>query len=351
MTRVLRASSDKYGYERASQLLVASDVSDNNALDWAADSGEVNIIEYLIRRNINPLRTNYNGRSALHIAAKYSRLDAALFLVKCGCDPFQQSRDNESPMSVAVASNNREIIAAMGWKGNLGKLRHTQLSQCSSSTRIRAASKDLGSLVGIPGGHETSGQSELESGYANTERKNILESSLPPGATFAVVGNESTAAPATAATATAISSPSLLRDPDPGLSLYTINKQGSRRPHAIFRLKPSRIGYAVFYGLVVVAYWILAICVRFYVWAILVVLSVLLFRCVSKPPSCPCHLYLQPITHCIQPFNILYLLYKILQLPYVLRHIEKKYQAAEAERQSRHTHTATGRSRFQVLKR
>jgi Ankyrin repeats (3 copies) len=291
--------SDKFGYEYASQLLVASDVSDNNALDWAADAGEVNIIEYLIRRNINPLRTNYNGRTALHIAAKYNRLEAARFLVKCGCDPFQLSRDSESPMSIAVASNNREIIDAMTWKNNLGKLRLMQLSKFSSNTktRMRAASRDFGSLVGIAGENETNGQAELESGNLNPERKNTQVGASPPGATYAVIGNEATAPPATAATA--MSSPSLLRDPDPGLSLFTVNKQGARIPHAIFRLKPSRIGYALFYGVVVVGYWILAICVSFYVWAIFVVLSVLLFRCEATPATLP-------ISPCCMPCKILY---------------------------------------------
>jgi hypothetical protein len=270
-------------------------------LDWAADAGEVNIIEYLIRRNINPLRTNYNGRTALHIAAKYNRLEAARFLVKCGCDPFQLSRDNESPMSIAAASNNREIIDAMSWKNNGGKLRHIQLSKFSSSTksRMRAASRDFGSLVGIAGENETNGQAELESGNSNTERKNTHVGASPPSATYAVIGNEATAPPATAATATAMSSPSLLRDPDPGLSLFTVNKQGARIPHAIFRLKPSRIGYAVFYGLVVLGYWILSICVSFYVWAIFVVLSVLLFRCAPTPAMIP-------ISACSMPCNTLY---------------------------------------------
>lgn len=244
----------------------------------------MNIIEYLIRRNINPLRTNYNGRTALHIAAKNNRIEAARFLVKCGCDPFQLSRDNESPMSIAVASKNREIIDALKWKNNRGKSRHSQLSKFSSSTttRIRAASRDFGSLVGIAGGHETSGQTELESGDINTERMDTEVGASPPGPTFATVGNEGTTAPATITAAAAVSSPSLLRDPDPGLSLYTVNKQGARRPHAIFRIKPSRIKYALFYSVLVVGYWILAICVRFYVWAILVVLSVFLFRCAIR---------------------------------------------------------------------
>lgn len=309
-------SSDKFGYECASQLLVASDVSDNNALDWAADSGEVNIIEYLMRRNINPLRTNYNGRSALHIAAKYGRLEAARFLVKCGCDPFQRSSDNESPMSLAAASNNREIISVLNRKSDSGKRDHTRQSKFSSKSRMRSASPDLGSLVGIPGGHQTPGQVELECDNSNIAKK------MNASNEFANINDRDGGVAVM---------PSLLRDPDPGLSLYVVDKRGSRRPHAIFRLRPSRIEFALFYGLMVAGYWILAICIRFYVWVILVVVSVLLFRCAVTPLTLSSYSTPHDIPHICHP-----------------RHIEMKLQVAEADKRSNHTNTGMGRTRFQV---
>lgn len=89
---------------------------DNDAhspLDWAADAGDVNIIEFFIRKGLNPYRADAFNRTALYWAVKSNRVEAARFLVLCGCDPLQLDVTLESPMSVAKANKNSALIEAL----------------------------------------------------------------------------------------------------------------------------------------------------------------------------------------------------------------------------------------------
>lgn len=52
----------------------------------------------------------------------------------------------------------------------------------------------------------------------------------------------------------------------------------ARRAHAIYRLKPSRFKHAFAYWFIVVTFWLLAICVPFFGWIPMVILSAFIFR-------------------------------------------------------------------------
>jgi ankyrin repeat protein len=57
-------------------------------IDWAARSGSVNILEYLIRMGLDIYNNNDSGKSVLYYAVKEDRYEAARFLLKCGCSPY-----------------------------------------------------------------------------------------------------------------------------------------------------------------------------------------------------------------------------------------------------------------------
>jgi ankyrin repeat protein len=56
-------------------------------LEWAAESGDVNCVEYCIRRGLNPYHINtVTGETLLHLSVKSYRLDVVKYLLDIGCD-------------------------------------------------------------------------------------------------------------------------------------------------------------------------------------------------------------------------------------------------------------------------
>lgn len=62
------------------------DVDGHGPLDWAAYAGEVNIIEYLLRKGADLYGADEKGRTTLYWAIKESRAEAARYLVLCVSD-------------------------------------------------------------------------------------------------------------------------------------------------------------------------------------------------------------------------------------------------------------------------
>lgn len=113
---------DRYCEASVTQHLHKCDREGHNCLDWAADSGSVNLIEYLIRRGMNVFQLDNLNRGPLYWAIKSmskcaallleitqllqrftigNRVDAAKFLIKCGCDssvPDNNGRRNPVTM-------------------------------------------------------------------------------------------------------------------------------------------------------------------------------------------------------------------------------------------------------------
>lgn len=212
-----------------------------------------------MRRNLYPTKT---GKSTLHVAVKSGKLDAVRFLVKCGCNPFQEDIENHSPMAIAKAMRNREIISIMNVEQALFMARSKLNNDCMPDSSYPTS----GSMVGIPGGEP--GQRDLENGDHNSARLNSLLGSSPYSSY--VEGSQETAMRLSGGY------------PDSDFALYADNRQGDRRPHALRRLKPSRFKYTLVYALITVGYWILTVCIPFYAWLALIALSFLLFRCVEK---------------------------------------------------------------------
>lgn len=81
----------------------------HSALDWAADYGDVNVLEFFVRKGLNPFRVDGMGRTALYWAVKSNRYEAARFLMMCGCDPRQKDYKEQTPLQLAQRNGFREV--------------------------------------------------------------------------------------------------------------------------------------------------------------------------------------------------------------------------------------------------
>lgn len=112
-----------YGAQIALELMSTVDNEAHSPLDWAADAGYVNVIEFFIRKGLNPYRTDALNRSPLYWAVKANRVAAARFLLLCGCNPLQVDGMNQTPLSIAKTNGNRKMIEAVSIRGsNYGKV-------------------------------------------------------------------------------------------------------------------------------------------------------------------------------------------------------------------------------------
>lgn len=104
---------NKHGVGVTLRLLSQADVEDHTPLDWAADTGDVNQLEFLLRQGLDLHRVDVEGRGALFWAVRSSRVTAARFLVRCGCDPHQADRCGQTPWEIARKAGNWELLEAL----------------------------------------------------------------------------------------------------------------------------------------------------------------------------------------------------------------------------------------------
>eukprot|EP01039_Chlorochromonas_danica_P001485 gene1485-1618_t len=90
-----------HGTQVALELMCTLDNEAHSALDWAADYGDVNVVEFFVRKGLNPFRADGMNRTALYWAVKSNRIDAARFLMMCGCDPLQKDLKDQTPLVLA----------------------------------------------------------------------------------------------------------------------------------------------------------------------------------------------------------------------------------------------------------
>jgi len=114
----------KYGLIRANNLLAQKDNEGHGPLEWAADSGDVNIIEYLLKLGLDPSLVDSSGRSSLYWAVKSNRVDAVRFLVRCGCSPHLKDTNRVSPYDLALSKNDVDLIKALNTTPSKGYLPH-----------------------------------------------------------------------------------------------------------------------------------------------------------------------------------------------------------------------------------
>ena len=97
----------------AMKMLRHKDIDCHGVLEWGAYSGNVQLIEYLIRKGIDPRVQDNMGRDALYWAIKSGDAFAAKFLVMFGLDPGMQDKEGQSPLSIALENKNDALIRAL----------------------------------------------------------------------------------------------------------------------------------------------------------------------------------------------------------------------------------------------
>ena len=278
---------DGYGPQVTFELLSTTDRDGKSVLHWAADLGDVNMSEYLIRRGLDPNNTDAYGRTALHAAVKNGRVDATRFLVRCGCYPLKPDLNKETAKAIAYASRNADLIAAVNVKkGKIDRntaataqvLRgRTNNGCCMRSCRRRAdrnrnrLEMDDGgaSLIGIQG-------RDVESGIGMiTQRPNHVV--MGPNGMVAAnsISDFDMGFPTHHVSHSSLPPPPKVPS---NISIVETTPDGKFKPHAICRAKPSRLGYTVVYALIVLGCWILTACIPFYVWLVLVCIIIALAR-------------------------------------------------------------------------
>ncbi|VDD96132.1 unnamed protein product [Enterobius vermicularis] len=79
----------------------------------AAKNGDVSLLEKLRRSGADLSVPDYNGRTALHIAASFGQLDAVTYLLKHGCNVNAKDRFDENPLINAVRSKSLDCIRTL----------------------------------------------------------------------------------------------------------------------------------------------------------------------------------------------------------------------------------------------
>lgn len=120
---------DKYNEHTVLDHLHMCDSDGHNCLDWAADSGTINLIEYLIRRGMNIQRLDSSGRGPLYWAVKSHRAAAVRFLLRCGCDPYATDSGGSSPHLVARERRDSDLLHIMAKESKRSKYKHKSTSR------------------------------------------------------------------------------------------------------------------------------------------------------------------------------------------------------------------------------
>jgi Ankyrin repeats (3 copies) len=322
---------------------MTEDFEGHNALDWAASAGNVNVIEYLIRRGLHPSRVDPLGRTALHAAASAGKISAIEFLIRCGCDPNLQDKSGQSPVSIASSfplfifegesTHNRHGTRAINGvtSGQLCIIRKALLNAmrvkpdgqlplnlvamspqaCSSECGV--ANIDVNDIPILSSGHDNSDAALPSSQNLHSRQKRHSTSSwhfLIPlsfsrsslsrksfrdwdvgedvevgrntgrGGNGNYFNNNNNQRESTSRQCEDTVISSTRRKQHHHMYLYSITRTGSKRPHALCRLRPSRsrFVFALPYSLLVIGYWILTICIPFYAWALLTAITIWLLR-------------------------------------------------------------------------
>jgi len=72
LTTHFSSRSNRHGSQIALELLSSPDNEGHTPLEWAADAGDVNIMEFIMRKGLSPYRRDPMNRTALFWAVKVS---------------------------------------------------------------------------------------------------------------------------------------------------------------------------------------------------------------------------------------------------------------------------------------
>ena len=94
------------------------DVDGNNSIHQAAESGELEKIQELVNRGVNPKTRNRNGDTALRFAAEKNHKDIVVYLLETiGLDVNSANNAGTTALIIATFNNNPDMIQYLGHMG------------------------------------------------------------------------------------------------------------------------------------------------------------------------------------------------------------------------------------------
>lgn len=115
--------SETVGSDKASAMLHSVDSDGMGLMHYAADAGDVNITEFLIRKGLSPFAAHpESGATPLHTAVAHHRLELACFLLHCGASPWVKDAQGKSALQLHSLQQDPVLKA--------GLLGHPRVSPC-----------------------------------------------------------------------------------------------------------------------------------------------------------------------------------------------------------------------------
>lgn len=93
--------------------LYESRLSGAYAFCWAAAQGDVAEMRRLVARGVNPSVADYDGRTALHLAASEEQLEALRYLLQLGIDVNPIDRWKNTPLDEAIRGDHSSVVSIL----------------------------------------------------------------------------------------------------------------------------------------------------------------------------------------------------------------------------------------------
>jgi ankyrin repeat protein len=121
--------SDTVGAEKAKEMLHAVDKDGNGLIEYAADAGDVNITEYLVRKGLNPFRVHPDtGSTPLHLAVAHHRMELMSFLLHCGANPHIADKKGVTAFQHHALQQDPVLRAAL--------MSHPRVTSCCTQAKV-----------------------------------------------------------------------------------------------------------------------------------------------------------------------------------------------------------------------
>ena len=85
----------------------------NSFLHYAAQGGNVEMIEYLLNMEEDPNAKNYLSETPLHLAADRNQIDAARLLIDVGAPVDAENKNGMTALMISANRGNLDIVQAL----------------------------------------------------------------------------------------------------------------------------------------------------------------------------------------------------------------------------------------------
>lgn len=131
-----------YGPEEVYRLLNARDNDGWSAIEWSVESGDINTVEYLIKKGLNPSHVvEKSKQNCLHIAISHHRVDVACFLLDIGVDYTLTDFTGKTALQHHALTQDSELKSAI--------MTHPRVRACCRRSYNQPPGSDLESGIDV----------------------------------------------------------------------------------------------------------------------------------------------------------------------------------------------------------